>query len=239
MAGLIFFGTNDIKVSLSACALLRDGDVFLDIGANYATVGLAAAAIVGPTGTVHLFEPQRSLAERVETAIRCGSYQNVTLHRLGLMDKDGKQPIMGLTHHSGSASFCSQEAPADFRVIEECAIREIGSFVRPLVAERRFGAKLDVEGAEPAVMPWLLNQPNLSFLIFEGTRNRETLYQQVKCSGLALYGLDHHQFLRVVLRRVDTLADMSLFRDLVAIQTSGRSAMPANCSLRHSRRLLK
>ena len=83
-----------LKVSMNA-PLLREGDVFLDIGANYSTIGLAASRTVGPTGMVHLFEPQTGIADRVEAAIRSGGYKNVRLHRLGLMDEDGTFPYQG------------------------------------------------------------------------------------------------------------------------------------------------
>ena len=73
---LYLFGTNDIKVSMNAQAFLRKGDVFLDIGANYSTIGLAASSTVGPTGAVHLFEPQTRIADRVDAAIRAGGYDN-------------------------------------------------------------------------------------------------------------------------------------------------------------------
>ena len=186
---LYLFGTNDIKVSMNAQAFLRKGDVFLDIGANYSTIGLAASPIVGPTGTVHLFEPQTRIADRVEAAIRDGGYENVRLHRLGLMDQDGTFPIKAPSHHSGSATFVTHgQVWKNFEVIEECKVRDIGSYAGPLVAGRSFGAKLDVEGAEPQVMPWLFAQPNLRFLIFEAAHNQMTLYDQIRASGTTLFG---------------------------------------------------
>src|SRR5688500_587619 len=42
-------------------ALLREGDSFLDVGANHASYSLLAARIVGPGGAVEAFEPQPRL----------------------------------------------------------------------------------------------------------------------------------------------------------------------------------
>jgi FkbM family methyltransferase len=53
---------------------LRPGDVALDIGANLGAHTLPLAQIVGPTGAVHAFEPQRILFQ-----ILCG---NVALNEL-------------------------------------------------------------------------------------------------------------------------------------------------------------
>jgi hypothetical protein len=59
---LYLFGTNDPKVEVTTNASLKRGDVYLEIGANYSTIGLSASHIVGPESAVHLFEPQMALA---------------------------------------------------------------------------------------------------------------------------------------------------------------------------------
>jgi FkbM family methyltransferase len=224
---LYLFGTNDIKVSMNAQAFLRKGDVFLDIGANYSTIGLAASATVGPTGAVHLFEPQTRIGDRVEAAIRAGGYENVRLHRLGLMDEDGTLPIKAPSHHSGRATFVMHDRASNFEVIEECPIREIGSYAGPLIKGRNFGAKLDIEGAEPKVMPWLLAQPNLRFLIFEAAHNHTKLYSQIRESGTTLFGLDRDP-LRLRLSRIDSPADMRRFHDLIAVRLGSGISAPAH-----------
>lgn len=222
---LYLFGTNDIKVSMAAKAFLRVGDVFLDIGANYSTIGLAASHAVGPAGVVHLFEPQSRLADRVEATIRVGGYENVRLHRVGLMDKDGTLPIKAPSHHSGRASFVEHDQSSDFEVVEECAVWEIGAYVGPLVAGRSFGAKLDIEGAEPKVMPWLLAQPNLRFLIFEAAHNHRVLYDQIRASGATLFGLERDP-LRLRISRLNGYADMDRFHDLIAVRIAPSISVP-------------
>jgi FkbM family methyltransferase len=54
---------------------LRPGDVALDVGANIGAHTIPMARIVGPTGTVYAFEPQRFIHQ-----ILCG---NVALNELG------------------------------------------------------------------------------------------------------------------------------------------------------------
>jgi len=234
---LYLFGTNDIKVSLNANAFLRKGDVFLDIGANYSSIGLAASGTVGPTGAVHLFEPQKRLAKSVEAAIRSGGYKNVSLHRLGLMDADGRLPLKAPPGHSGRATFASHDNMFHFDVVEECEIREIAAYVGPLVAGRCFGAKLDIEGSEPKVISWLLAQRNLRFLIFEAAHNHLTLYEQVRASGAALFGLDRHP-LRLRITRIDTVADMNRFHDLIAIRIAPGTYVPSHADPRRLARTI-
>jgi FkbM family methyltransferase len=222
---LYLFGTNDIKVSMNANAFLRSGDVFLDIGANYSTIGLAASYAVGPTGAVHLFEPQRRLADRVEAAVRAGGYTNVRLHRVGLMDENASLTIKAPSYHSGRATFVEHDQTSDFDVTEICEVREISAYVGPLVAGRYFGAKVDIEGSEPKVMPWLLAQPNLRFLIFEAAHNQRLLYEQVRSSGLTLFGLER-DLLRLRISRVDRFDDMGRFHDLIAVRIAGAALAP-------------
>jgi FkbM family methyltransferase len=223
---LYLLGTNDIKVSMNAKAFLREGDVFLDIGANYSTIGLAASQAVGPTGAVHLFEPQKRLADRVAAAIRSGAYENVRLHRIGLMDEDGMLPIKAPAHHSGRATFVKHNQMSNFEVVEECEVREIGAYAGPLIAGRSFGAKLDIEGSEPKVMPWLLAQPNLRFLIFEAAHNHLLLHEQIQASGATLFGLDRDP-LRLRISRIDNFAEMGRFHDLIAVRIAPGIPVPA------------
>src|SRR3990172_8339678 len=90
---LYLFGTNDPKVHWVSQSLLRPGDRFLDIGANYSSIGIMAADAVGPTGHVHLFEPQPDLCRRVDEAINSAGVTNVSLHQIGLMDHDDEMTL--------------------------------------------------------------------------------------------------------------------------------------------------
>jgi FkbM family methyltransferase len=222
---LYLFGTNDIKVSMNANAFLRKGDVFLDIGANYSTIGLSASHAVGATGVVHLFEPQRRLADRVDATIRAGGYTNVLLHRVGLMDESASLAIKAPSYHSGRATFVEHGEMSDFDATEICEVREISAYVGPLVEGRCFGAKIDIEGSEPKVMPWLLAQPNLRFLIFEAAHNHRLLYEQVRRSGLTLYGLER-DLLRLRICRVNDFEDMTRFHDLIAVRIAHAALAP-------------
>jgi FkbM family methyltransferase len=214
---LYLFGTNDPKVEQTAKALLRSGDVFLDIGANYSSIGLSAAHVVGRDGKVHLFEPQKLLCNRVQQTLDAGCYGNVCLHRVGLMDRDDILTLQSPEHHSGMATFADTDDNSYFEKTETCEVREISAYVGPLVEGRSFGAKLDIEGSEPAIMPWLLRQPNLKFLIFEAAHNQRELYDAIISSGMTLFGLKRHPFL-LRANRIDKFSDLEKFHDLLAVR---------------------
>jgi hypothetical protein len=117
------------------------------------------------------------------------------------------------------ATFTANNSNDIFQKTEICEVREISAYAGPLVAGRPFGAKLDIEGTELSIMPWLLAQPNLRFLIFESAHNQDKLYNAVMESGLTLYGLRRHPFmLRVT--RIDSFAEVMDFHDLVVIKLS-------------------
>jgi FkbM family methyltransferase len=214
---LYLFGTNDPKVQATAHGLLRAGDVFLDIGANYSTIGLSAAERVGPTGHVHLFEPQERLCRSVKAAIARTRLTNVVLHRVALMDRDGEMQLSRPRDHSGMATLVDYGADRSDWETEVVPVRSIASYVRPLVVRRQFGVKLDVEGAEPVLMPWILSQPGLKFLIFEAAHNRADLFDLVRQAGCHLYGLCRNVF-RTRLRLVRTISGMAAHHDLVAVR---------------------
>jgi FkbM family methyltransferase len=232
---LYLFGTNDPKVQALASALLSPGDTFLDIGANYSTIGLFASRIVGPHGHVHLFEPQQTIAERVQAAMTAGGVSNASLHRVALMDKDATMTMKIPPSHSGMATLVESSHQSDWTALS-IPVRGIADYVGPLVSEKPFGAKLDVEGAEPHLIPWLVRQPNLKFLIFEAAQNQDTLFDLVRRAGLTVFGLRRTIFRKQV-EHVRSASDLAQFHDVVALRIGVEP--PALVSMRGLRRLFE
>jgi hypothetical protein len=86
---------------------------------------------------------------------------------------------------------------------------------------------------EPFITPWLLAQPNLTFLSFEAAHNREELFS-LRESGLMLCGL-RRAVLRCRIRRVDVAREILQFHDLVscafALAHQHRTAsIPSGCA---------
>ena len=67
---------------------LKSGDTFVDIGGNIGWHSLVAAAIVGPEGHVHTFEPLPRLREQfLESLTQSGFTDRVTIYPFGCSDK--------------------------------------------------------------------------------------------------------------------------------------------------------
>ena len=223
---LYFFGTADPKVHHVTQALLRPGDIYLDIGANLSSIGIPAADKVGPSGMVHLFEPQPELCHSVQDVIeREGLSGRIQLHRIGLWDSDGELTLIQpepwgnkeYAHHSGGATFVESEDTKKWTRKQTVPVRNVATYLPPLLKNREFGAKLDVEGAEIKILPWLLTQSRLRFIIFEATHNQEELYKHIESSSLTLFGLVKSIFKKRIYR-IEKYQEMLSFPDLVGIR---------------------
>jgi FkbM family methyltransferase len=233
---LYLFGTNDPKVQAVAQGLLRRGDRFFDIGANYSSIGIQVAHVVGPEGQVHLFEPQPELCLRVRAAIDRAAMTNVHLHGVGLMDRDGEMVLARPTYHSGMATLIPSTGQ-DLWLKQTVQVRDIATYLPPLIDGHPFGVKLDVEGAEIHLMPWLLRQPGLRFLIFEAAHNHRQLWDLIQASGLILYGLRRLVHTKRV-RRVEVFEQMAKYHDLVAFRTREGAPVPPVATPHELRRLV-
>ena len=103
------------------------------------------------------------------------------------MNRDATLTLQSPSHHSGMATFADTQGNDYFEKTETCEVREISKYVGPLVHGKPFGAKLDIEGSEMAIMPWLLAQPNLKFLIFEAAIIRGSYTMPSSLLGLSCW----------------------------------------------------
>ena len=129
---------------------LREGDVFLDFGANIGYFSLLAAHAVGPRGRVVAFEPVPSIAVKMRANIAANGFANIDVHPVVASDVDaefevfcgpasnigtsGTEPVAGGT----SEGYVSSVVAAD------AVPRELWALVRVI--------KIDVEGHEMRVL---------------------------------------------------------------------------------------
>lgn len=212
-------GSADWKVSRTVNALLSPGDILLDIGANYGSIGFEAAARVGPMGEVHMFEPQARIADRLEVAITEDGFSNVKLHRVALSNEDGEVLLAGPLHHSGMATILtSDELERDRDHSEVVKACDTASTIRQLVKDRKFGVKIDIEGAEPMVLPGLIEQSALKFVVFEGVQSEQWLWDFFTENGFKIFGLER-SILVSQIAPLKSFEDWMRFHDFVAIRT--------------------
>lgn len=147
--------------------LLREGDVFVDIGANFGIHTLLAARVVGSEGQVHAFEPQKKLVDVINAQIVLNGMSNVKVHDVGVGDEETELVLRNpLAFYTGTATLRPgvEEGLELGRVPvvrAEDRLHEIPNDARVLI-------KIDVEGFEYKALKGLqklLNWPNVAVLI--------------------------------------------------------------------------
>lgn len=214
-------GSNDWKVSRVVNALLQKNDIFLDIGANYGSIGFAALSRISPGGHVHLFEPQCKLANRLSEAIQSANIvDKVTLHQIALSDSDGEITLSGPEHHSGMATIIPAETLDDRKRLhsEIVQMRVTESYIRPLLKKRNFAVKIDIEGAEPKVLPGLIAMENVRFIVFEGANFKRWLWDFFTGNDFKVFGLVRSP-LSAKVQHVSRFEEWNAYHDFLAIRS--------------------
>jgi N-acetylglucosaminyldiphosphoundecaprenol N-acetyl-beta-D-mannosaminyltransferase len=132
--------------------LLRPGDTFLDIGANHGTFAMAAAQIVGPTGTVIAFEPQPDLARLVEINLAEIPVGVSRVHQVALGDRNGEVLIWVPRDSSGCGTLTRPRGRWTRTVSTSVRLQTLDRALDDALLTGQMVIKLDVEGHETAVL---------------------------------------------------------------------------------------
>jgi FkbM family methyltransferase len=228
---LLIFGTGDIKVGELAATLTRPGESFVDIGANYGSIGLAVAKAIGDSGDVHLVEPQPTLAKAIQHALdNTPQPMRAHVHPIGLSDQSGTMLLQCASNHSGLATLTRDISRRGGKALE-IQVFNIDDFLNSTVSGLPVGFKVDVEGYEPVILPAIAAFPTTQFIVFEACNNPEMLYSILVGSGHVVYGICR-TYLRRRLRRLDSWQELLNYHDAVSFPKHCLAAMPRDCSFR-------
>ena len=141
-------------------AILRTGDVFVDVGANVGIFTLVAARRVGPVGVVHSFEPVPANYSRLAENVSLNGFGNVRLNRAAAGSDPGELTFgleSDMELESGRAMSGFYTAGASLRQVTAPVVR-LDDYLSAEDDDRRIRlAKVDVEGYEPKVLEGLRN----------------------------------------------------------------------------------
>jgi FkbM family methyltransferase len=141
------FGTAHEETEVAALVdCVRPGTVAIDVGAHAGIVTTALAAAVGAGGTVWSVEPGAGTAARLRRTVELSGLENVEVVQAAAGDAPGE-----LLMEAGADPSLARRAPAGAGAIAVRAITLDGLWQvhgRPVVS----ALKIDVEGAEPAVL---------------------------------------------------------------------------------------
>jgi FkbM family methyltransferase len=167
---LVLYGSYEPYLASVLAAAARKDTAVIDVGANFGLHALPLAARVGPFGRVFAFEPDPdNFAILTRNAARNG-LRNVTAHRCALADRAGTAQLFQSRDNRGNLSLFaanvegreSGDGTAVPLATGDDMLRELDLPVSLV--------KLDVEGAEPAVLRGLagvLERNPEAVLVFE------------------------------------------------------------------------
>lgn len=173
-----------------ASRLLRRGDVFADVGANWGYFTLAAAHWVGESGRVLAFEPEPRLFNLLRLNIEVNRLAHVVPRHLAIADGQGRVPFTAFAAQGdnwGQSHAADAGTPPDF-VADAAALDDA---LDEAEIDRVRLTKIDVEGGEAAALAGMQR----------GLRARRYTYILIEChpSLLRRRGYSEHDALRPLL----------------------------------------
>jgi FkbM family methyltransferase len=127
---------------------INPGDTVIDAGANIGTHTIAFADLVGPTGRVHAFEPQRRSFHMLAGNVALNGIDNVVCHQKAVGDTDGEialPPLPPADLHFNFGALPLARAGADGERVPLVRLDSLGLPACRLI-------KIDTEGMEPQVL---------------------------------------------------------------------------------------
>jgi FkbM family methyltransferase len=158
-------GTNELPVQEALRDLLAPGTIFFDVGCNVGFFTVLAARLVGPTGSVHAFEPIPHLAASARRNAAVNGLDNVSVHAVAVADHGGQAELL-LAEHPGGATLSRSDAPPDLAGVASVPVVTLDDLVARGQVPPPDVVKIDVEGAEMAVLDGMqavlhTNRPSL------------------------------------------------------------------------------
>ena len=149
---LYYFGDLDRKLSWIFQRLLQPGHTVLDVGANIGCMSLVARQLVGPTGTVHAFEPQPGLVSLLRESAKRNGFSNLHVHGLALGAANQTLELAIPAGNLGAASFARVMPP--YQSVRKIAVpvHNASEYFESLNLDRIRLMKMDVEGFEAEVI---------------------------------------------------------------------------------------
>ncbi|AIE74687.1 MULTISPECIES: FkbM family methyltransferase [unclassified Synechocystis] len=129
--------------------LLKSGDVFLDIGANYGMFTLFASTLVGGEGKVIAIEPQPRLAEALRQSKIQNQLKQMSVLEIALSNQTGLEEFAVPSRSSGIGSLFQEHAGGSSKTTKiNVNVKTLDQITEEMQLSKVNLIKVDVEGAE-------------------------------------------------------------------------------------------
>lgn len=147
---------------------LKDGDVYIDIGANVGTTTLVAASVVGNSGIVLCFEPNKRTYKALTENIKINKFNNILSKQCALGDSNG------VVYFSSGDNDDMNRITED-RIGNTVQLATLDSYTQHLNKIRLI--KIDVEGYELRVLRGaILTLAKTDIVLFESIEKNAQNY---------------------------------------------------------------
>lgn len=146
---------------------LKNGDVFIDVGASVGLMSMYASGCVGANGRVFSFEPIKKNFECLTESISMNNKININAYNLGLGSKPDELPIY--LDRPCPSMLKSADKKKDEK-LEIIKIEKLDAILQKENVHEVKMIKIDVEGYEPETLKGseiLLSRPNAPVIIME------------------------------------------------------------------------
>jgi FkbM family methyltransferase len=199
---ILYFGFWEPNISAAIEAILRPGDVFVDVGANVGYETLLGAHLVGNYGRVVAIEASPSTCEILERNLRENRTSNVRLVAAAVSDDPGEILLYeGSPINRGTATTV-QSANTTGRESHTVPCLPLDQILTPDEIARVRLIKMDIEGAELPVLRRLLTTlelypPDMRLIVEATPRVGPTRWAQTlslfREAGFRAYAILHNE----------------------------------------------
>jgi FkbM family methyltransferase len=179
---LFFLGEWEADATKAIKSILREGDVFFDLGANVGYFSLVGADIVGSGGRIYAFEAQSTLCSQLRENLSLNEIKNVRVVNVAVTDKVCDLVIEDVSALGNRGAATLLPRRSDMPVVK-VAGTSVDDFCFSEGIERVSLIKMDIEGSEMLAlrgMRALLSCPQAPTLLCE---INEPLLQRMGSSG--------------------------------------------------------
>ncbi|MEO8861990.1 MAG: FkbM family methyltransferase [Ginsengibacter sp.] len=145
-------------------SILKPGDVIIDVGANSGLFSIFYSKLIGETGTVHAFEPDKDTYSLLQQNLKLNQCDNVVAHNFALSNKASRVEMVAFNQPN-----LKLQSGDSFKYIKEVNIDDSSTSEGKMNAFKldnlnEFSSiskidciKIDVEGAELLVLQGSVN----------------------------------------------------------------------------------
>ena len=182
-------------------SVLKEGDRFIDVGANLGYYTLLGSRLVGKTGAVLAFEPFSINFNYLIENLKLNNIDtdsNVTYYKYGLWNEETDKEVVFVTNHLGGTHITSPDRP-EYNIHQKETIHCItfDSLNYPDSGTLKL-IKIDIEGAEPFALmgmrrtiekhrPIMVMELNRYWLRESFKVDSDVIWHQLKELGYEIY----------------------------------------------------